>query len=75
MGLKWVVFLIEPLDLIWYVVRWGSKSKHYKDICLKEIGLCLQILITYSTLNSEHDWEDLYIQLRNQQTCISDNHN
>jgi hypothetical protein len=28
----------------------------------------------YFTLNSEHDWEDLYIQLRNQQTCTSDNH-
>ena len=25
--------------------------------------------------NIEHIWENLYIQLRNQQTCISDNHN
>ena len=29
----------------------------------------------YSTLNNEHNWKDLYIQLRNQQTYTSDNHN
>ena len=28
----------------------------------------------YSTLNSEHNLEDLCIQLRNQQTCTFDNH-
>ena len=27
--------------------------------------------INYSTLNSEHNWEALYIQLKNQQTCTS----
>ena len=27
----------------------------------------------YSALNSEHSWEDLCIQLRNQQACTSDN--
>ena len=26
--------------------KWGSKSKHHKDTCLKEIGLHLQILVT-----------------------------
>ena len=31
-GLKCLVFLIGPLDLIWYMVRWGSKSKHHKNI-------------------------------------------
>ena len=29
----------------------------------------------YSTLNGEHSWEDLHIQLRNQQTRISNNYN
>ena len=29
----------------------------------------------YSTLNINHDWEGLFIQLRNQQTCTSINHN
>jgi subtilase family serine protease len=28
-------------------------------------------LIDYSTLNDEHNWEDLSIQLKNQQTCTS----
>ena len=31
--------------------------------------------IDYPTLSNEHTWEDLHIQLRNQQTCTSDNHN
>ena len=29
--------------------------------------------INYSTLNIEYIWEDLGDQLRNQQTCTSDN--
>ena len=28
-------------------------------------------LIDYSTLNNEHNWEDLSIQSKNQQTCTS----
>jgi hypothetical protein len=31
--------------------------------------------IKYSTLSSEHNREDLYIQLINQQTCTSNKHN
>ena len=31
--------------------------------------------INYSTLTSEHIWEDLCVKLKNQQTCTSDNHN
>ena len=43
--------------LNWYVVRWGSKSKHHKYTCvkrLKETGLCLWIFITtlHSILNT-----------------------
>ena len=31
--------------------------------------------IQYFTLNSElHNWEEVYIQLSNQQTCTSNNH-
>ena len=30
--------------------------------------------INYFTLNSVYNWEDLCIQLRNQQICTSDNH-
>ena len=53
MGLKWLALLIGPTRFEWYVVRRGSKSKHHKDTCLKEIGLCLQRVITtlHSTTN------------------------
>ena len=40
-GVIWFLFLIGPLYFDWYVVLWGSKSKHHKDTCLKEIGLRL----------------------------------
>ena len=35
--------------------------------CLKEIGLCLQILFTIPHFNRERNWEDLCIPLKNQQ--------
>ena len=44
----------------WCGIRWGSKNKHHKDTCSKEIGLRFQIELT-TPLNSEHNWEDLYI--------------
>ena len=31
---------------IWYMVRCGSKNGHQKDICLKQIGLCAQNMVT-----------------------------
>jgi hypothetical protein len=30
----------------------------------------ISVFIIYSTLNNEHSWEDLCIQLRNQQICM-----
>ena len=59
-----------PPILDWYVIRWGSKSKHHIDTCLKEIGLH----INHSTLNSEHSWEDLCFWSRSQQMCTFNNH-
>ena len=47
----------------WCVVRCGSKNAHKQDICLKEYGLRVQILLNYSRLNSQHNWEDLYDRL------------
>ena len=29
----------------------------------------------YSTFNTEHDWEDLCLQLRNRHTCTIHHHN
>ena len=51
-------YLVPLLNRIpifnWYVVQWGSKSKHRKDTCLKEIELHLQLLvtITHSIMNT-----------------------
>ena len=75
MGLKWLVFLIGPIDLIDMWFGEDQIANVIKTQCLKEIGLHLQILIT--TLHSivPHNWEHLCIQLRNQQTCTSNNHN
>ena len=46
-----VTFLNWTPVFHWCVVRCGSKNKHYKDgTCLKEIGICLQILLPNSHL-------------------------
>ena len=42
---------------------------------LKRDWTTSSIFINYSKLSSEHNWEDLCVQLRNRQTCTSDNHN
>ena len=42
-----------------------SRHLHYKDTFIKEIGLCLEICINYSTFISELNWEDLCIRTRN----------
>ena len=59
-GVILLLFLIKPLHLIGV---WFNEQNH-EGTCLKDIGLSL--------LNSEHNWEDLCIQLRNQQTCKFD---
>ena len=41
----------------------------------KKIGLHLPNFINYSTLIIEHNWEDLYIQLKNRQMWTFDNTN
>ena len=49
MGLKWLVFLIGPLDLIgmWFSEDQRANTiKTHVDTCLKEIGLHLPILVT-----------------------------
>ena len=75
MGFKWLVFILHS-TLYWiriYAVRWGSKGKHHKETCLKEIGLHTSSNANQcSTFDSQHKWEDLYMyHLKNRQTCIS----
>ena len=40
-----IAFLNRTLMFNWCVVRWGSKNKHHKIACIKEIGLHVQILV------------------------------
>ncbi len=58
---------------LYFIGRWfnESQSTHHKDTCLQEIALCLQILITTLHPIVNTNWEDLCIQLINQQTCAS----
>ena len=51
-GVIRLIFLLRHLYLIG--VWLGSKNAHHNDTCLKEIALCLQILLTtpHSTLNT-----------------------
>lgn len=48
---------IGNLDFDWWVVWRGSKKKHHKCACVKEIGLHVSI----SIVNNEHNKEDLCI--------------
>ena len=41
----------------WYVVRCGFKNGYQEDICLKEIRLCVQNMITIIDLDIQHDLE------------------
>ena len=44
-----------------YVPWWGSKSKHHKDMCSKVDRTTSSNISNYSTLNGEHNWENLCI--------------
>jgi hypothetical protein len=44
--------------LVW---RFGSKSKHHENTCLKDCNTSSDIDIYSSTCNSEHNWEDMCI--------------
>ena len=70
--LKWLVFLIRSLYLI---NTWFGEDQRANDTCVKEIGLCHQLLMTviHSIVNTI--WENLYIHIRSQQTCTFNNHN
>ena len=46
-----------------YVVNYGPKNGHQKDMCWKEMGVCAQKHANHSRLNSQHDWEHLYAHL------------
>lgn len=66
------LFLSDPLYMkpVWFG---GSKNKHHEDKCVKKDWTKFLDIDNYSILDSEHNWEDMWIQLWNQQTCTSSN--
>ena len=44
---KWVTYLDHTPIFEWYVVRCGSKNNIKKDMCLQEIVLCPQNMISF----------------------------
>ena len=55
---------IGPQYLICTWFGEDERANIMKTHVLKEIGLRLHILNNFSTFNNQHNWEDLYIQLR-----------
>ena len=74
-GVVWLLFLIRHPIFDWCGVTWWSKNKHHINTCLKEIGLRHLVLLNTPLSTVNPNWENLRIQLRNQQTCTSGNHN
>ena len=68
MGLTWLISLIKPLNL---VNTWCGEDQR-ANILKTHVSSNIN---DYSTLNNEQNLDDLYIQLKNQQTYNSDNHN
>ena len=68
-------FLIGPLDVngAWFCE--DQKEKHHKDTYSKRLDHVFPNISNSPTTNNEHNWEDLCIQLRNQQACTSNNPN
>jgi hypothetical protein len=51
--------LKRTLILAWYVIRCGFKNGCQNAICLKEIGLHVQSMMSILIkLNDEHTWDD-----------------
>ena len=74
MDLKWLVSLIGLLDLIGMWFGEDQRANIIKTYVQKRLDYFFNVS-NYSTLNNVHNQEDLCIQLRNQQTFTSDNHN
>ena len=47
-------FMVTKFE--WRVVKCGCKSRHQKDLCLEEIGLHAQNLLTILGFKSHHNW-------------------
>ena len=66
-----VIRLLYFIGSLYLIGVWFSENQ-WTNIITTHV---YKIFFNYFTLNSQHDWEDLCIQLRNQQTCTFDNNN
>ena len=55
MGLKWLLFLIKPLDLIGMWFGDDQREHNIKSTCSKENRLCYSNINNCSTLNNEYN--------------------
>ena len=66
----WLLFFVRLLDLIAIWFGEDQRANIIKTNIQKRLNFVFKQFITAmhcSTLNSEHNWEELLIQLRNQQ--------
>ena len=58
-----ITYFYRTLVFEWYVIWRGLKNKYKKDMCLKEIGLCAQNMITILSSTINIIGGDLYNEL------------
>ena len=54
-----VTYLNRTSIFEWYVIRYGSKNGHQKDVSKREWTMCSRN-DNHSSLNRQHSWRDLY---------------
>ena len=73
MGLKWFVVLIGPLHLIGMWFGDDRRAHAMRTYMFERDWTTSSNISNYAAVSNEHNWEDLRIRLRNQQTCTSNN--
>ena len=58
-----IIVLNQIATFVWFVVRCGLKNAHQNDICLQDIGLCAENMVTILPSIVNIIEEDLYDHL------------
>ena len=73
-GVIWLLFFVEYLHVIGVWLGEDQRTSTIKTHIEQRFTMWSNF-INYSPLNSEDNWDDLCIQVRNRQTCTSDYQN